>query len=138
MTLPEGAFSAGTSARPVEIAVVGGGIAGCTIAFELASCGRSVLLAADRVVLANGRWMSDLLRSVEGNTGFVQGGLTTGRGWLVRTSQPREEIPWIIEEMSWLPQAAPASTRWLAQTMIENQPRPEMTWLSPARCAHTV
>lgn len=411
MTLPEGAFSAGTSARPVEIAVVGGGIAGCTIAFELASCGRRVLLleqgalasaasgrntgtllhqtepevvqmmraslhvydelasgsvhfhlqkreqlllasewvpleavraraeqmrtlgiaveavsgeelhrqfpplrpdlpggyvaadawtleplwatqafaqaareagaslrtqvqviqlvvrsgrveglltdqgriAADRIVLANGPWMSDLLRSVEGKTGFVQGGLTTGRGWLVRTSQPREEIPWIIEEMSWLPQAdlgravrlpnlaelaagtyarpvveafvfapmaagdallgaslapslrdtaegtdmparlaqralslapglatlgaanawyglrpmtadglpvagataieglylhgghgslgmqtAPATARWLAQTMIENQPRPEMTWLSPARFANTV
>ncbi len=35
-------------------------------------------------------------------------------------------------------QAAPATARWLAQTMIENQPRPEMTWLSPARFANTV
>jgi D-hydroxyproline dehydrogenase subunit beta len=210
-------------------------------------------IAADRIVLANGPWMRDLLRSVEGQTGFVQGGLTTGRGWVVRTSQPREEIPWIIEEMSWPPQAdlgravrlptlaelaagtaarpvvealvfapmaagdallgaslapslrdavegidmparlaqralslapglatvsvsnawyglrpmtadglpmagataieglylhgghgslgmqaAPATARWLAQTMIENQARPEMTWLNPARFAHTV
>jgi len=87
MTLPEGAFSAGTSARPVEIAVVGRGIAGGAIAFELASCGLYCL-------------------------------------------------PLI--GLSWLPQAAPASARWRAHTMIENQPRPVMTWLSPARCAHTV
>lgn len=62
-------------------------------------------IAVDRVILANGPWMRDLLRSVQEDTGFVQGGLTTGRGWLVRTNQPREEIPWIIEEMSWPQQA---------------------------------
>ena len=35
-------------------------------------------------------------------------------------------------------QAAPATARWLAHTMIENQPGPEMTWLSPARFSHTL
>src|SRR5579864_7524977 len=67
MTLPEDAFSAGTSARPVEIAVVGGGIAGCTIAFELASTGRRVLLLEQGALAsaASGRNTGTLLHQTE-------------------------------------------------------------------------
>jgi glycine/D-amino acid oxidase-like deaminating enzyme len=61
-------------------------------------------IATDRIVVANGPWMSDLLRRVDKDAGYRQRGLATGRGWLVRTNQPQEVSPWIIEEMSWPPQ----------------------------------
>jgi glycine/D-amino acid oxidase-like deaminating enzyme len=49
-------------------------------------------LAADAVVLAAGPWLPALLPGVP---------VSTGRGWLLRTSRLDSPIPWVVMEMAW-------------------------------------
>jgi D-hydroxyproline dehydrogenase subunit beta len=63
------------------------------------------IVAADLVFIANGLWMTELLRRTVGNGPLPPLPITAGRGWLIQLGRLDFEIPWIIEELTWPDQA---------------------------------
>ncbi len=59
------------------------------------------IIPADMVFLANGLWISDLLRRTVGDGPLPGLPLTAGRGWLIQLGKLDFRIPWIIEELTW-------------------------------------
>jgi D-hydroxyproline dehydrogenase subunit beta len=59
------------------------------------------IISADMVFIANGLWMSDMLRRTVGDGPLPGLPFTAGRGWLIQLGKVDFEIPWIIEELTW-------------------------------------
>jgi glycine/D-amino acid oxidase-like deaminating enzyme len=59
------------------------------------------IIAADLVFIANGLWMSDLLRRTVGDGPLPGLPFTAGRGWLIQLGKLDFELPWIVEEFTW-------------------------------------
>ncbi|TPN45981.1 MULTISPECIES: FAD-dependent oxidoreductase [unclassified Mesorhizobium] len=59
------------------------------------------IVPADLVFIANGLWMSDLLRRTVGDGPLPGLPLTAGRGWLIQLGKLDFELPWIVEELTW-------------------------------------
>ena len=59
------------------------------------------IVEADKVFLANGLWMADLLRRTTGDGPLPALPFTAGRGWLIQLGRLDFEIPWMIEELTW-------------------------------------
>lgn len=59
------------------------------------------IIPADLVFIANGLWMSDLLRRTVGDGPLPGLPFTAGRGWLIQLGRLDFELPWIVEELTW-------------------------------------
>lgn len=59
------------------------------------------IVPADLVFIANGLWMSDLLRRTVGDGPLPGLPFTAGRGWLIQLGKLDFELPWIVEELTW-------------------------------------
>lgn len=59
------------------------------------------IMPADLVFLANGLWMSELLRRTVGDGPLPGLPFTAGRGWLIQLGRLDFELPWIVEELTW-------------------------------------
>jgi glycine/D-amino acid oxidase-like deaminating enzyme len=59
------------------------------------------IVSADMVFLANGLWMTDLLRRTIGDGPLPGLPLTAGRGWLIQLGKLDFALPWIVEELTW-------------------------------------
>ena len=59
------------------------------------------IISADLVFIANGIWISDMLRRTVGDGPLPGPPITAGRGWLVQLGKLDFEIPWIIDELTW-------------------------------------
>jgi glycine/D-amino acid oxidase-like deaminating enzyme len=59
------------------------------------------IIPADLVFIANGLWMSDLLRRTVGDGPLPGLPFTAGRGWLIQLGKLDFELPWIVEELTW-------------------------------------
>lgn len=59
------------------------------------------IIPADLVFIANGLWMSDLLRRTVGDGPLPGLPFTAGRGWLIQLGKLEFELPWIVEELTW-------------------------------------
>jgi glycine/D-amino acid oxidase-like deaminating enzyme len=53
------------------------------------------------VFLANGLWMSELLRRTVGDGPLPGLPFTAGRGWLIQLGKLDFALPWIVEELTW-------------------------------------
>lgn len=82
-----------TGLRVAQIASRGGKVAGV-----LTDDG---IIAADMVFIANGLWMSDMLRRTVGDGPLPGLPFTAGRGWLIQLGKLDFELPWIVEELTW-------------------------------------
>jgi glycine/D-amino acid oxidase-like deaminating enzyme len=56
---------------------------------------------ADMVFIANGLWMTDLLRRTVGDGPLPGLPFTAGRGWLIQLGKLDFALPWIVEELTW-------------------------------------
>ncbi len=63
------------------------------------------MIAADFVFIANGLWMTDLLRRTVGDGPLPGLPLVAGRGWLIQLGKLDFDLPWIVEELTWPDQA---------------------------------
>lgn len=59
------------------------------------------ILSADLVFIANGLWMTDMLRRTVGDGPLPGLPFTAGRGWLIQLGKLDFELPWIVEELTW-------------------------------------
>ncbi len=59
------------------------------------------IIPADLVFIANGLWMSDLLRRTVGDGPLPGLPFTAGRGWLIQLGKLDFALPWIVEELTW-------------------------------------
>lgn len=59
------------------------------------------IVAADMVFIANGLWMSEMLRRTVGDGPLPGLPFTAGRGWLIQLGKLDFELPWIVEELTW-------------------------------------
>jgi glycine/D-amino acid oxidase-like deaminating enzyme len=59
------------------------------------------IVSADLVFIANGLWMTDLLRRTVGDGPLPSLPFTAGRGWLIQLGKLDFEVPWIVEELTW-------------------------------------
>ncbi|TPJ64456.1 FAD-dependent oxidoreductase [Mesorhizobium sp. B2-6-1] len=59
------------------------------------------IVPADLIFIANGLWMSDLLRRTVGDGPLPGLPFTAGRGWLIQLGKLDFELPWIVEELTW-------------------------------------
>ncbi|MFI5012974.1 MAG: NAD(P)/FAD-dependent oxidoreductase [Hyphomicrobiales bacterium] len=59
------------------------------------------IVSADLVFIANGLWMTDLLRRTVGDGPLPGLPFTAGRGWLIQLGKLDFELPWIVEELTW-------------------------------------
>ncbi|UVK51373.1 FAD-binding oxidoreductase [Mesorhizobium sp. AR02] len=59
------------------------------------------IIPADLVFIANGLWMSELLRRTVGDGPLPGLPFTAGRGWLIQLGKLDFDLPWIIEELTW-------------------------------------
>jgi glycine/D-amino acid oxidase-like deaminating enzyme len=59
------------------------------------------ILSADLVFIANGLWMTDLLRRTVGDGPLSALPFTAGRGWLIQLGKLEFALPWIVEEFTW-------------------------------------
>ncbi|WP_137933340.1 NAD(P)/FAD-dependent oxidoreductase [Mesorhizobium comanense] len=59
------------------------------------------IVPADLVFIANGLWMSDLLRRTVGDGPLPGLPFTAGRGWLIQLGRLDFDLPWIVEELTW-------------------------------------
>jgi glycine/D-amino acid oxidase-like deaminating enzyme len=59
------------------------------------------IIQADLVFIANGLWMSELLRRTVGDGPLPGLPFTAGRGWLIQLGKLDFELPWIVEELTW-------------------------------------
>lgn len=59
------------------------------------------IISADLVFIANGLWMSELLRRTVGDGPLPGLPFTAGRGWLIQLGKLDFELPWIVEELTW-------------------------------------
>jgi glycine/D-amino acid oxidase-like deaminating enzyme len=59
------------------------------------------IISADLVFIANGLWMTDLLRRTVGDGPLPGLPFTAGRGWLIQLGKLDFALPWIVEELTW-------------------------------------
>lgn len=59
------------------------------------------IIPADLVFIANGLWMSDLLRRTVGDGPLPGLPFIAGRGWLIQLGKLDFALPWIVEELTW-------------------------------------
>ncbi|MCV3209428.1 FAD-binding oxidoreductase [Mesorhizobium sp. YC-39] len=96
------------------------------------------IISADLVFIANGLWMSDLLRRTVGDGPLPGLPFTAGRGWLIQLGKLDFELPWIIEELTWPDQeelGRRMSLEGLADVAAQrdDQPAVEAICLNPMR-----
>jgi glycine/D-amino acid oxidase-like deaminating enzyme len=96
------------------------------------------IVPADMVFIANGLWMSDLLRRTVGDGPLPGLPFTAGRGWLIQLGKLDFEIPWIVEELTWPDEeelGRRMSLRGLADVaeQRDDQPAVEAICLNPMR-----
>ena len=96
------------------------------------------IIPADLVFIANGLWMSDLLRRTVGDGPLPGLPFTAGRGWLIQLGKLDFELPWIVEELTWPDQeelGRRMSLSGLADvaTQRDDQPAVEAICLNPMR-----
>ncbi len=119
-----------TGLRVVQIACRGGKVQGV-----LTDQG---IVSADLVFIANGLWMSDLLRRTVGDGPLPGLPFTAGRGWLIQLGQLDVELPWIVEELTW-PDQEELGRRMSLQGLADiaekrdDQPAVEAICLNPMR-----
>lgn len=84
------------------------------------------IVAADMVFIANGLWMSDMLRRTTGDGPLPGLPFTAGRGWLIQLGKLDFELPWIVEELTWPDQdeLGRLSLAGLADVAAQNDDRP--------------
>jgi glycine/D-amino acid oxidase-like deaminating enzyme len=59
------------------------------------------IVSADMVFIANGLWMTDLLRWTVGDGPLPGLPFTAGRGWLIQLGKLDFALPFIVEELTW-------------------------------------
>lgn len=59
------------------------------------------IVSGDLVFIANGLWMTDLLRRTVGDGPLPGLPFTAGRGWLIQLAKLDFDLPWIVEELTW-------------------------------------
>lgn len=96
------------------------------------------ILSADLVFIANGLWMSELLRRTVGDQPMPALPFTAGRGWLIQLGKLDFELPWIVEELTWPDQeelGKRMSLEGLADVAAQkdDQPAVEAICLNPMR-----
>lgn len=94
--------------------------------------------SADMVFIANGLWMTDLLRRTVGDGPLPGLPFTAGRGWLIQLGKLDFALPWIVEELTWPDQeelGRRMSLRGLADVAAQRDDRPgvEAICLNPMR-----
>jgi len=94
--------------------------------------------SADMVFIANGLWMTDLLRRTVGDGPLPGLPFTAGRGWLIQLGKLDFALPWIVEELPWPDQeelGRRMSLRGLADVAAQRDDRPgvEAICLNPMR-----
>jgi glycine/D-amino acid oxidase-like deaminating enzyme len=117
-----------TGVRVVQIVSKGGKVQGV-----LTDQG---ILSADLVFIANGLWMTDLLRRTVGDGPLPGLPFTAGRGWLIQLGKLDFDLPWIVEELTWPDQeelGKRMSLRGLADVadQRDDQPAVEAICLNP-------
>ncbi|RWQ32655.1 MAG: FAD-binding oxidoreductase [Mesorhizobium sp.] len=96
------------------------------------------IISADLVFIANGLWMSDLLRRTVGDGPLPSLPFTAGRGWLIQLGKLDFELPWIVEELTWPDQEELGKRMSLAgladvAEQRDDQPAVEAICLNPMR-----
>ncbi len=96
------------------------------------------IVPADLVFIANGLWMTDLLRRTVGDGPLPGLPFTAGRGWLIQLGKLDFELPWIVEELTWPDQeelGRRMSLEGLADVadQHDDQPAVEAICLNPMR-----
>ena len=96
------------------------------------------IVSADLVFIANGLWMTDLLRRTVGDGPLPTLPFTAGRGWLIQLGKLDFELPWITEELTWPDQeelCKRMSLEGLADVanQRDDQPAVEAICLNPMR-----
>lgn len=96
------------------------------------------IVSADLVFIANGLWMTDLLRRTVGDGPLPGLPFTAGRGWLIQLGKLDFELPWIVEELTWPDQeelGKRMSLEGLADVanQRDDQPAVEAICLNPMR-----
>lgn len=95
------------------------------------------IISADMVFIANGLWMSDMLRRTIGDGPLPGLPFTAGRGWLIQLGKLDFELPWIVEELTWpdQEQLGRLSLDGLADVAAQKDDRPgvEAICLNPMR-----
>jgi glycine/D-amino acid oxidase-like deaminating enzyme len=96
------------------------------------------IISADMVFIANGLWMSDMLRRTVGDGPLPGLPFTAGRGWLIQLGKVDFEIPWIVEELTWPDQeelGRRMSLKGLAAVAEQHDDRPavEAICMNPMR-----
>jgi D-hydroxyproline dehydrogenase subunit beta len=96
------------------------------------------IISADLVFIANGLWMSDLLRRTVGDGPLRGLPFTAGRGWLIQLGKLDFELPWIVEELTWPDQEELGKRMSLAgladvAEQRDDQPAVEAICLNPMR-----
>jgi glycine/D-amino acid oxidase-like deaminating enzyme len=119
-----------TGLRVAQVTTRGGKVAGV-----LTDQG---IVGGDLVFLANGLWMTDLLRRTVGDGPLPALPFTAGRGWLIQLGQLDFELPWIVEELTWPDQeelGRRMSLEGLADVAAQrdDQPAVEAICLNPMR-----
>jgi len=59
------------------------------------------IMSADMVFIANGLWLTELLRRTVGDGPLPSLPFTAGRGWLIQLGKLDIALPWIVEELTW-------------------------------------
>jgi len=59
------------------------------------------IMSADMVFIANGLWLTELLRRTVGDGPLPSLPFTAGRGWLIQLGKLDVALPWIVEELTW-------------------------------------
>ena len=96
------------------------------------------IVSAGLVFIANGLWMTDLLRRTVGDGPLPGLPFTAGRGWLIQLGRLDFELPWIVEELTWPDQeelGKRMSLEGLADvaSQRDDQPAVEAICLNPMR-----